>query len=368
MARSKKGTLVPSCDERTRRIFYLHWQFLRRSEHYKDAAEECLRNLQALYDQLITQQQTLAPPPALSTPASALATKIDGLLRHSRPRTFLAIHPPRLEEKRPLLFDWVLDNDAGELLQDLSAEERHTVAKELIVYWEWEDANWLLNRHIAAFEDLAHTLEIATDVFCSGDPSLESLPTQPLTDGQFILGKFTVLCSKLCQKPDFLQQFPPLATLRQRWDILLPLDPGIPALPVRASYAVFPDIRPHHFKVLLAKTEPRITITLSTGPGASKESIQAEFNDLLSLATSRLNHRRPHYGERVEALSYYSEVLRAYDLNRDGKSDAVIARRMFPTVFTDDKKPFDSSNQEYRKTMQHVKDLLKAAKNLINNP
>jgi hypothetical protein len=28
------------------------------------------------------------------------------------------------------------------------------VAKELIVYWEWEDANWLLNRHIAAFEDL----------------------------------------------------------------------------------------------------------------------------------------------------------------------------------------------------------------------
>jgi hypothetical protein len=106
MARSKKGTLVPSCDERTRRIFYLHWQFLRRSEHYKDAAEECLRNLQALYDQLITQQQTLAPPPALSTPASALATKIDGLLRHSRPRTFLAIHPPRLEEKRPLLFDF----------------------------------------------------------------------------------------------------------------------------------------------------------------------------------------------------------------------------------------------------------------------
>jgi hypothetical protein len=82
---------------------------------------------------------------------------------------------------------------------------------------------------------------------------------------------------------------------------------------------------------------------------------------------SRLNHRRPYYGERLEALSYYVKGLQAYDLERDGKSDAEIARQMFPTMFTDDKKPFDFSNQEYRKIMQHVTDLRKTTKKLINN-
>jgi hypothetical protein len=162
-----------------------------------------------------------------------------------------------------------------------------------------------------------------------------------------------------------------LATLRQRWGILLPLDPRIPALPVRAS-AVFADT-PHDFSVVYSMKEPLATITLKVRSGASKKPIFAELDELLSFAIPRLDRQSAHHPKRVKArgwemgLSYYSTLFQVYDLERAGQSHAAIAKVLFPKVFEDHKKPFDSSNQEYHKAIQHVKDFLEAAEKLINN-
>jgi hypothetical protein len=348
---SKQGPL--SLDERTSTILYLRWQALRNRTDYKDAAEQCLRNLQALYDRLIAQQQTLDSPPPLSVPASALATEIDERLRRGRSKLSLALRPPRREEKHLLLLDLFLDNEG--VLRTFPAEAHRAVMLELVTYWDWEDTNGLLNRHIASFEDLAHTLETATDVFCSGDPSLESPPIQSPTDGQLILGKFTRLCSKLCEKPDFLQQFPPLATLRQRWHILLPLDPGISALPVRAAYAIFPDIVPHRTTRIYTKTESRPTSTITMSPRASRASVHAEVDMFLPAATSR-----------VESLVHYRKAFQVYELKRDSKAYPVIAKQVLPEEFEKILKPLNYKNREYKKVIQRVKDLFKVANNLID--
>ena len=181
MAKSNKGTPVPSCDERTRTILYLRWQAIRRNPKYQLDVQECLSNLDALYDQLITQQQTLDPPPTLPENICELAAKIDELLRHDRSPVYLTIRPPRLEDKRSLLLDLLLDKDAGGLLQTLPAEARFDVAQKLLAYWQWQQTNKDLAGHIAAFEDLAYTLRQATNIFRSWDPSLDSLPSSHLS-------------------------------------------------------------------------------------------------------------------------------------------------------------------------------------------
>jgi hypothetical protein len=310
----------------------------------------------------------LTPPPALSTPASALATEIDEMLRRGRLKS-------RREEKHLLLLDLFLDNEG--VLQTLPAEAQRAVMLELVIYWDWEDQNGSLNRQIADYETLIDTLRCATDVFCSWDPSLESLPDQSsntpepsmseLSPEQLTLGKFTGLCSQLYREPAFLQQFPPLAMLRQHWGILLPLDHEIPKLPFRAAYAVFPDMRPHHFSITYPKTEPRMIITLTTGPWASKEAIQAEFNRYLSIATSRLYHRRTHYGEQVRDISHYSKLYEVYDLDRAGESAAAIARQAFAEEFKNIKEPFDYTNHAYKNVLGRVTYFLNKAKALINN-
>jgi hypothetical protein len=342
MSRSSKKIPL-SLDERTSTILYVRWQALRNRNDYKNAAEECLRNLRALYNQLIAQQQTLASPPTLSTSASALATEIDQMLQRTSPKLGLALRQTTRKEKHLLLLDLFLDNEG--VLRTLPAEAQRAVMLELVTYWDWEDTNWLLNRRIAALEDLAHTLEIATDVFCSGDPSLESLPTQSLTHGQLILGKFTGLCSKLC-KPDFLQQFPPLATLRQRWHILLPLDPGISALPARAAYAVFPDIVPHRTTRIYRRTESRPTSTITMSPRASLTSVLAEVNALLPAAASRL-----------QSFPYYARAFRVYELKRNGTSYPAIAQQVLSEEFKMIKGPHNYKNLEYKKVIQMAKDL-----------
>src|SRR5262245_65564635 len=47
-------------------ILFRHWQALRRRASYRQAAQDCLRDLQTLYDELIMQQEMLVAPPALS--------------------------------------------------------------------------------------------------------------------------------------------------------------------------------------------------------------------------------------------------------------------------------------------------------------
>jgi hypothetical protein len=369
MARSRKGTPILSCDERTRTILYLRWQALRRHSSYQLAVHECLSNLQVLYDQWITQKQMLAPLTILPENIRELAAEIDGILRHGLPQTYLAVRPPRLEDKRSLLLDLLLDINSDGLFQTLPAEARFDIAQKLLAYWQWQQAHKDLDERIAAYKDLIGTLESATDVFYSWDPSLESLPGQASElpePARFILGKFGLLCSKLFRKPAFLQQFPPLATLTHKWRILLPLDHRIPALPLFAAGAVFPDTRPHDFSVTYGMKEFCATITVKVIPGASKEPILAEFDNLLSFATSRLNRSSAYHPKRVEERDYYSTMFRVYDLKCAGESPAAIAKLLFPTVFTDDKKPFDSLNRKYRSALQQVNDLLERAESFIN--
>ena len=370
MARRKKGTALITCDKRTCTILHWKWQALRRNSSYQRAVQECPRNLQALHDQCVIEQQTLGPRPALSTNASRVTAEINGLLRINRSRFPLIIHPPRLEDKRWLLLDLLPDEDAGGLLPTLSAEARLAVVRELVVYWEWEDGNDHLNRYIAEYKRLIDTLESATNFFRSWDPSLESLPGQPskLSEpDEFTLRTFIGLCSDLRKNPAFLQQFPPLGMLFHQWGILLPVAPEIPQLPLLAAVVVFPDTRPHEFSVVYGMKEADATISVTVRPGASKDPILAEFENKLSFVTSRLNLRRPCYGERVQDLSNYAEMFQAYDLKCAGKSHADIAKQLFPTVFTDDKKPFDFSNREYKNAMQEVDYLLKTAQKHINN-
>ena len=332
---------------------------MRRSGKYQRAAQECLSNLQGLHDQWVTERQALGPRPALSTNASAVATEIDGLLRINRSQIFLTARPPRLEEKRWLLLDLLPDEDAGGRLPTLSAEARLAVARELVVYWEWEDVNGLLNRHIAEYENLIDTLECAANFFCSWDPSLESLPGQSSKLSEpdtYPLEKFAVLCSKLYQQPAFLQQFAPLATLRHQHRILLPLDYRILQLPFLAAYAVFPDIRPYYPTRLYTKTEPRVINTLTFGHEASRASVHTAVNRLLPSAHSR-----------IESLCHYSNAFEVYDLRGEGKSWAAIGSQVLTEDFKKIKKPFDHKNGEYKKFIQRVKDLYKVAKELIDN-
>ena len=138
-----------------------------------------------------------------------------------------------------------------------------------------------LDGHIKAYKRLITALTIATDAFCSWDPSLERLPDQSpkipgpdlfkLDSDRFTLAQFTSLCTELRQNPAILQYFPPLTMLIQRWGILIPLDPNIPALPLHAAAAVLPDARPHDFKVTYSMIEPWATIAVTISPGASKE-------------------------------------------------------------------------------------------------
>ena len=85
MVQSSKRLLV-SLYERTHTILYLRWQSLRRNNDYKNDVQECLSNLQALYEQWVTQQQTRDPHPALSQNVSALAIEVDEIWRRDRAR------------------------------------------------------------------------------------------------------------------------------------------------------------------------------------------------------------------------------------------------------------------------------------------
>jgi hypothetical protein len=375
MARSRKGTPVPSFDERTRTILHLRWQALRRNLSYQLDVQECLSNLEALYDQLITQQQTLDPPPTLPENVCELAAKIDELLQHDRSPVYLTIPPPRLEDKRSLLLDLLLDKDAGALLQTLPAEARFDVAQKLLAYWQWQQTNKDLAGHIAAFEDLAYTLMQATNIFRSWDPSLDGLPEQSskipepdmfkLEPDQVTLGKFTLLCSRLCREPAFFAHFPPLATLVHQWSILLPLDPEISELPLLAAAAVFPNTRPHDFSVTYGMKEFCAIITLKVSPGASKEPILAEFDNLLSFATSRLNRSSTHHPKSMRDIPYYSQMFEVYDRKCAGESSTAIAKQLWPKVFEDNQQLYDYANLPYRSALQRVNDLVEAAKHLI---
>jgi hypothetical protein len=285
---------------------------------------------------------------------------MDERLRRGRPQTWLAIRPPRREEKHLLLLDWFLDNDAGGGLQTLPADTHRAVMLELVTYWDWEDVHGSLNRQIAAYKRLMDTLECATNFFCSWDPSLESLPGQPsklLEPDKFTLGKFTVLCSELDQKPAFLQQFSPLATLRHQHRILLPLDHRIRRLPFLAAYAVFPDIRPLYAMRVYKKTEPRVINTLTFSSEASRTSIYEAVNRLLPSARSH-----------IASLGYYSKAFDVYDLKCDGKSWPAIAKQVLSEEFEKIEPPYDYTNNAYRKVIQRVTDLFKIAKDLIDDP
>ncbi len=138
MAKSNKGTPVTSCDERTRTILHLRWQAIRRNPKYQLDVQECLSNLDALYDQLITQQQTLDPPPTLPENIVNSQQRLTNSCGTTDRRIYLTIRPPRLEDKRSLLLDLLLDKDAGGLLQTLPAEARFDVARKLLAYWQWQ--------------------------------------------------------------------------------------------------------------------------------------------------------------------------------------------------------------------------------------
>jgi hypothetical protein len=178
----------------------------------------------------------------------------------------------------------------------------------------------------------------------------------------------------LC-RPEHRDAFAPLTRFTHTWHIHLPLDPAILFLPDQVVMAVFP----LNFEVSTsfwfsgpdydpAGADEKVTITVDIFPGASRTAILEAFADRLSWDFPwEVDGHQPSKRQGHDLVSYMKRFA-VYDLSCDGKSDAVIARQMFPTVFTDDKKPFDSSNQEYRKTMQHIKDLLKAAKSLIDNP
>lgn len=351
-------------DEHTQAVFFRHWQALRRREAYKRDAQECLRNLQALYDQWITDRQTLGPRPTLSPNASAITTEIDGLVRINRSMRYAAL-PSSLEEKRWMLLDLLPNETAGGRLPTLPAETRLAVARELLEYWEWEDVDGRLKRDITEYQTLMDTLECATNFFRSWDPSLESLPGQPsqLSEpDKFTLGKFTLLCSKVSRESAFLQKFKPLATLQYHHGILLPLDHRIPQLPLLAASAVFPNISPVDATRIYRRIEPRVITTLTFTSQTSRAAVHKAVKALLPPATSR-----------IESLGHYVKAFKVYDrkqigaLTDDKASWPAIGREEFPEDFEQLERPFKRDNHKYRRFVQHIKDLYDLAEELINN-
>jgi hypothetical protein len=355
-------------DKDTHTVLFNHWQALRRSEKYQRAAQECLRNLQALYDQWVTEQQALHPSP-LATNAAALATEINEILRRVPRPISVAIVPPRREEKRFLLFDLFLDNDA--VLQTFPLEALRAVMLELVTYWDWEDQNDRLKRHIAEYERLIDTLARATHFFCSWDPSLESLPGEPsrLSEADSLtLADFTRLCHKIHQPLDscgpqsaLLQLFPPLATLRLQHGLLLPLDRRILQLPFLAAMAVFPDILPFSPRRAYTKTKSRVQNILTFGSKVPRTLVNKAVACLLPPATSRLRTRDYH----CKAFQVYDHK-QVSDRNGDKRSWVDIGSQVLPEDFKKIKHPFVKKNREYSRFEAHIKTLYAVAKDLID--
>lgn len=356
MALSSKSTPI-SLYKRRVRVLYVLWQSLRRNDNYKNDVQECLSNLQALYDQWLTQQQTLGPRPPLSPNASALAREIDDIWRQERWGLKLPSSPPPPKEKWWLLSALLLNPEPSGLLQTLPAETRLTVAQELAAYLQWEQGYEDLDQLVKAYKQLRAALTIATNAF------------RPRRADQ--LARFAALCNNLRRNPDLLQYFPPLTILRQRWGILFPLNPNIPTLPLRAGWAVFPEPVTHHFMETRSMIEPQATITVTIGPGATNKDILAEFRKRLSSITSKLKHRRPHYGEQVQSISkIYKKIFQAHDLEREGKSQSAIAQEMSPKEFKELKnnnQSLDGTNQKYKNLIDRVAYDLERARELINN-
>jgi hypothetical protein len=347
-------------------VLFNLWQALRRSEKYERAAQECLKNLRALYDQWVTAQQALHPPP-LSHNAAPVAAAIHELL-HRTPPLSLGTLPARCA-KRLLLQDLFLDNDA--LLQPLPLEALRAVTLELVTYWDWEDTQDRLQSGIADYERLIDTLACATSFFCSWDPSLESLPgeSSKLSElDQSTLDKFTKLCSDLyqpldpCAPPSALfHLFRPLETLRLQHGILLPLDCSIPQLPFLAARAVFPDMLPCALSKAYRKTKLRVHNILTFGPKVPRTLVHKAVNALLPPATSRLL-----------TLERYCKAWLVYDFkqvsdrNGDQRSWVDIGRQVFPEDCKEIKHPFVKKNHQYRKLEGRIKHLYADAKKLID--
>jgi hypothetical protein len=170
---------------------------------------------------------------------------------------------------------------------------------------------------------------------------------------------------RLC-RPENRDLIPSLARFERDWRISLPLDPAIPFLPDFVASRVFQI--DHEISVTYGPSDTECHVTFHMiRPPVSKEVLFTQLDTILEEYSSwnvdpeeRRTRQRPN-------LPFYEERFRVYDLKCAGNSYAAIAKQLFPDVFTDDKKPFDSSNREYRKTMQHVKDLYKAAEDLIKN-
>ena len=107
------------------------------------------------------------------------------------------------------------------------------------------------------------------------------------------------------------------------------------------------------------------TITLKVSPGASKEPILAEFDNLLSFVTSRLNRSSTHHPKSVRDIPYYSQMFEVYDHKCAGESSTAIAKQLWPKVFEDNQQLYDYANLPYRSAVQRVNDLVEAAKHLI---
>jgi hypothetical protein len=363
---SSTHSFFPVPDPRTCMILDLQWQCLRRNEGYKRDRHECLRNMQALHDQWIAERQA-RPRPALSTPASAVATAIDERLRFALAQTYRAC-PPTLEVKRPLLSDWVLDNDFGGPLQALSAEERCTVAKEVIAYWEWEDEHRRLNDYIGEHTIFIDALRRTTNVLRSWDAPLESLLPAEFSELPKLYQDMLNTFAQICCSRTILERYPSVATLRQRWHILLPLDPGIPALPFRAAFRIFPDIPTHAITVARPASRRSVTYHITVGPSAINKAILTELGRLLTIDTPMLRHGRAHQPQRVKRLwrdkgdlDYYATLWRIHDLHDAGVAVVDIARQVFPKDFQNITEPYKANDPASRRITQRVKDFLKKA-------
>jgi hypothetical protein len=351
-------------------VLFRQWQALRRNEKYQRAAQECLRNLQALYDQWVMERQTLRARPALSPNASAVTTEIDGLARINRRWRHSTALQLSLEEKRWWLLELLRNESGGGRLPTLPAETQLAIIRELIEYWEWEKVDGRLTRAIAEYERVMDTLACATHFFNSWDPSLEILPGQPSTlsePDQAALNKFTGLCADLHRHPAFsqppaelLQQFPPLATLSQQHGILLPLDPRILQLPLRAALAVFPGILPSPARIF-DKSHSRSTNVLAFNRTGPQTLVFKVVKRLLSAATSRLL-----------SLDRYRKAFQVYDLRQGCDSTGKklswtdIGRQVLPEEFQKIKHPFVKKNRNYRKLESRIKALYADAKKLID--
>jgi len=355
-------------DKDLQTVLFNHWQALRRSERYQRAAQECLRNLQALYDQWVTEQQALNPP-LLSENAAVLARELENILRDLARSVSVASPPPGRNEKYLLLLEMFLDNNA--VLRTFPLEALRAIMLELVTYWDWEDQHDCLNSYIAAYTRLMDTLACATHVFCSWDPSLDSLQGEPSKRSEpasLTLTDFRSLCSDIyqpltpCGPPSaLLQLFPPLATLRLQYGLLLPLDHRIPQLPLRAAIGVFPDMVPYMPARAYTKTKPRVQNNLTYSSKVSRTLVHSEVERRLPPATSRLL-----------TLDRYCKAFQVYDLkqesNRNGekRSWVDIGREVFPERFKKIEHPFDKTNKKYRKLEGQIKALYANAKKLID--